>query len=130
MVKVLKSKEEWQAQLSKESYKVTREHGTERAGTSPLNHEKRAGAFYCICCDEPLFSSTSKYESGSGWPSFYAPIKKENVLVASDNSHGMSRDEVMCNRCGAHLGHVFDDGPKPTGKRFCMNAASLSFVKK
>ncbi len=117
---------EWRARLSPEQYHVLREHGTERAGASPLNREKRDGVFLCAGCGTALFDSTTKYESGSGWPSFYAP-KDGAVATNVDTSHGMRRVEVTCANCGGHLGHVFPDGPKPTGDRFCMNGAALAF---
>ena len=123
-----KTDAQWKAELSPDSYYVLREKGTER----PMNgfgdiHEK--GVFVCKACKLPLFSSATKFESGTGWPSFYQPIDKTHVLEISDHSAGMSRVEVLCHRCGGHLGHVFDDGPKPTGLRYCMNSVSLSFVE-
>jgi peptide-methionine (R)-S-oxide reductase len=123
---VAKSDAEWRAELTPEQYRVLREHGTERAGTSPLNHEKRQGEFLCAACEQALFESGTKYESGSGWPSFYAP-KEGAVATQEDRSLGMRRVEVHCASCGGHLGHVFPDGPQPTGLRFCMNGAALKF---
>ncbi len=121
-----KTDKDWQAELTPQQYHVLRRHGTEPAGSSPLNHEKRAGEFLCAGCGTPLYSSETKYESGSGWPSFYKP-KDGAVTTQTDRSLGMTRDEVLCATCGGHLGHVFPDGPKPTGLRFCMNGAALKF---
>lgn len=121
------SEDEWRARLSPAAYAVLREEATERAGTSPLNHEKRAGVFHCAGCDLPLFDASTKYESGTGWPSFYAPLPNA-VGEREDRSWFMTRIEVHCRRCGGHLGHVFPDGPKPTGLRYCMNGVALKFV--
>jgi peptide-methionine (R)-S-oxide reductase len=112
--------------LTPEQHHVLREHGTEHRGSSPLNQEKRAGTFRCAGCGEPLFSSETKYESGTGWPSFYAPLER-SVATTTDTSHGMTRTEVNCAKCGGHLGHVFPDGPRPTGERYCMNGVALEF---
>ena len=120
------SKDEWKKRLTPEQYKVLREHGTERAFTSPLNDEKRAGEFVCAGCGQALFSSEHKFESGTGWPSFWQPLP-EAVGTATDRSLFMTRTEVHCARCGGHLGHVFPDGPPPTGQRYCMNGAALDF---
>jgi peptide-methionine (R)-S-oxide reductase len=125
--KVTKSDAEWRAQLSPEAYKVTRKHGTERAFASPLNNEKREGMFNCVCCGAPLFSSEAKFDSGTGWPSFYKPAEDERVGEHDDRSFFMRRTEVRCAACDAHLGHVFPDGPKPTGLRYCINGAALTF---
>jgi peptide-methionine (R)-S-oxide reductase len=124
---VEKSDTEWREALTPEQYRVLREHGTERAGTSPLNHEHRAGIFRCAGCGTELFTDKEKYESGSGWPSFFAPMEDGAVATNTDDSHGMRRTEVHCAKCGGHLGHVFDDGPNPTGLRYCMNGAALNF---
>ena len=123
---VQKSAAEWRDSLSPEAYRVLREHGTERPGSSPLNAEKRPGTFACAGCGTPLFESGTKFESGTGWPSFFAPIE-ENVGTTTDRSFFMTRTEVHCARCGGHLGHVFPDGPQPTGLRYCMNGVSLRF---
>src|SRR6185503_3568524 len=112
--------------LTPEQHHVLREHGTEHRGSSPLNREKRAGTFRCAGCGEPLFSSETKYESGTGWPSFYAPLDNA-VATTTDTRHGMTRTEVHCAKCGGHLGHVFPDGPRPTGDRYCMNGVALEF---
>jgi peptide-methionine (R)-S-oxide reductase len=118
---------EWQKRLSPEQFYVLRKHGTERAGTSPLNKEKRAGTFTCAGCDLPLFDASTKFESGTGWPSFYAPLPNA-VGETSDRSFFMTRTEVHCSRCEGHLGHVFNDGPKPTGLRYCMNGVAMKFA--
>ena len=128
--RVVKTSAEWKKMLTPDQYAVAREAGTERAGTSPLLYNKQAGVYKCICCKEPLFSSDTKFESGTGWPSFYAPLGKNAVKEKTDTAYGMSRTEVECAVCDAHLGHVFDDGPKPTGLRYCMNGVVLEFQKK
>ena len=123
---VEKTKAEWEKTLSPSQFEVLREHGTERAGTSPLNHEKRAGIFSCAGCGHPLFESATKFESGTGWPSFWAPLDHA-VGTTEDRSFFMTRIEVHCANCGGHLGHVFRDGPRPTGLRYCMNGVALKF---
>jgi peptide-methionine (R)-S-oxide reductase len=123
---VTRSEEEWRAALSPEAFRVLRQHGTERPGTSPLNAEKRPGTFACAGCGQPLFDAATKYESGTGWPSFFAPLDGA-VAEKTDRSFFMTRTEVHCARCGGHLGHVFPDGPAPTGLRYCMNGVSLTF---
>jgi peptide-methionine (R)-S-oxide reductase len=120
------SEEEWRRKLTPAQFAVLRKHGTERAGTSPLNQEKRSGVFVCAGCGQELFASDTKYESGSGWPSFYAPLEGA-VDTTEDRSLFMTRTEVHCTRCGGHLGHVFPDGPQPTGQRYCMNGAAMNF---
>jgi peptide-methionine (R)-S-oxide reductase len=125
--KVTKTDAEWRAQLTPEQYNVLREKGTEYAGTSPYTNLKDKGTFECAGCGLPLFSSKQKFDSGTGWPSFWAPIKKENVIEEVDRSLGITRTEVLCAQCDGHLGHVFDDGPEPTGLRYCMNGVALKF---
>ena len=125
--KVEKTDREWQEKLSSEQYHVTRQQGTERAFTGKYWNLKAPGTYHCICCGQPLFSSSTKYDSGTGWPSFWAPVEDEAVATKQDHSLAMSRTEAVCSRCDAHLGHVFPDGPQPTGQRFCLNSASLKF---
>jgi len=127
--KVIKTDAEWKSQLTPEQYDVLRHEGTEYAFTSPLNDIHDKGTFVCAGCELPVFSSAQKFDSGTGWPSFWAPIKKENVIEETDKTLGMTRTKVACAQCEGHLGHVFDDGPKPTGLRYCMNGVAMTFVK-
>lgn len=128
--RVVKTDAEWQKQLSPDQYKIARGKGTERPFCGNLLDNKKEGVYACICCDLPLFASNSKFNSGTGWPSFFQPIAVENVINHEDRSHGMVRTEILCARCDAHLGHVFEDGPRPTGLRFCVNSESLKFIDK
>ena len=129
-LKIVKTDEEWKQLLTPEQYEVTRKKGTERAFTGQYWDFHDQGVYLCVCCGNELFNSETKFDSGCGWPSFYAPKDEDKVENAVDRSFGMERTEVMCGRCGAHLGHLFDDGPNPTGLRYCMNSASLKFEKK
>ncbi|MEN6370827.1 MAG: peptide-methionine (R)-S-oxide reductase MsrB [Armatimonadota bacterium] len=126
--KIIKTDEEWRRELTPEQYRITRQKGTEPAGTGKYLHEKRRGIYRCVNCGQPLFSSDAKYDSGSGWPSFTQPIDPENVEEAIDTQRGMVRTEVLCSRCDAHLGHVFTDGPQPTGLRYCIDSGAMDFV--
>ncbi len=127
--RVVKTDEQWRKQLTPDQYKIARAKGTEPAFCGAFYDQHKPGVYYCVCCGLPLFTSEAKFDSGTGWPSFFQPVAKENVIAHEDNSFGMRRTEVLCARCDAHLGHVFEDGPRPTGLRFCLNSASLTFTE-
>lgn len=127
---VVKTEEEWRRILTPEQFSVLRKKGTERAFSGPLNDNHEAGTYLCAACDNPLYGSEAKFNSGTGWPSFWAPLSDKSIRTEEDNSFFGKRTEVLCRRCGGHLGHVFDDGPKPTGLRYCMNSVAMKFVKK
>lgn len=127
--RIKKTDQEWREELTPEQYQVCRQKGTERAFTGKYHDCKESGTYRCVCCGRELFSSDSKFDSGTGWPSFYEPVEKDAVKMEEDTSHGMVRTEVMCSACDAHLGHVFDDGPEPTGLRYCINSVSLQLDK-
>lgn len=127
--KTVTGDQELRNRLTPEQYHITQEAGTERAFTGKYWNTKEAGVYHCICCNQPLFSSETKFESGTGWPSFWSPVRQENIAQHTDHTYGMSRTEVRCSHCGAHLGHVFEDGPQPTGLRYCMNSAALDLKK-
>jgi peptide-methionine (R)-S-oxide reductase len=127
MEKIVKTDDEWRALLTAEQFQVARRQGTERPFCGAFWDNHLDGVYHCVCCDLPLFASSTKFESGTGWPSFFAPVEPGNVEIHRDTSHGMIREEVVCARCDAHLGHVFEDGPKPTGLRYCMNSVSMVF---
>ena len=127
MEKIIKTDAEWRAQLTQEEYEVTRRKGTEAPFCGAFYDHKQPGTYTCVCCDLPIFSSRDKFTSGTGWPSFFQPVNEDHILYQEDRSHGMQRTEITCARCDAHLGHVFKDGPKPTGLRYCINSVSLRF---